>query len=274
MADRKVTQLLCVTPVKQTSSSNPKQAHFQKERLLLKESQQSVTHMAVVEPSDTRTGRPPRALFALVRAASEGEVPKTLADSLAKFTVAEASENEDGQRADTTESSTSESAPADADAQVVLGLGPEGKAQAIGLGIELCAILTGFASTTVRIFHAADSPAGAATANTVAEQLAEATTGAPKMMVETEVELALGGGGKSVVAAAEALKRAAVEVRPMPGGVVVFIVTDPTLLLATADTMGLDAFEGKEFEPASGFLVEYSLDGSDKWERHRWVSHE
>jgi len=76
-----------------------------------------------------------------------------------------------------------------------------------------------------------------------------------------------------------------VAARPSPGGVLVFVADDPTLLLAAAHALGFDALGCKEFEPASGILVEYppegpvaaaaaAKDGDEGWVLHRMVSHE
>ena len=251
-------------------------------------------------------GPPARRLLALIRAATEGEVPETLTASLAKFTVEDeqgdgdegGAEGGGGGGDDPTATSVEEKSAAAAPSPAV-GLSAEGQVQAVGLGMELSVILAGFSSTTARVIHADNSPAGAATAKVVVQQLSDPSMGMQKLNVELGVETALGslasggssgggggggnggnGGGTATTAvavaeAAAAVKQAAAAARPQPGGVIVFVSTDPTLLLAAADALGFDAVEAKEFEPACGILVEYPQDpSSDEWELHRMLSHE
>ena len=242
-------------------------------------------------------GPPARRLLALIRAATEGEVPETLTASLAKFTVEDKQDDEDEGGAESgggggDDPASEEEKSAAAAPSPAVGLSAEGQVQAVGLGMELSVILAGFSSTTARVIHADNSPAGAATAKVVVQQLSDPSMGMQKLNVELGVETALGslssggssgggGGGTATTAvavaeAAAAVKQAAAAARPQPGGVIVFVSTDPTLLLAAADALGFDAVEAKEFEPACGILVEYPQDpsSSDEWELHRMLSHE
>jgi hypothetical protein len=84
-------------------------------------------------PSQAKAGGGDRRLLALVRAAAEDEVPETLTASLAKFTVDEEDEsNEGGTEADEGKAAAADEAPPPSP---TLGLGPEGQVQAIGLGM-------------------------------------------------------------------------------------------------------------------------------------------
>jgi hypothetical protein len=86
-----------------------------------------------------------------------------------------------------------------------------------------------------------------------------------------------GSGGGDLEAAAAAIAAAAAAARPIAGGVTVFVVQNPALLLASACALGFDAVEAADFAPASGLLVEYPPEegeGAGEWELHRMVSHE
>lgn len=212
-------------------------------------------------------GRKPRALLALVRAALEGEEAESLAESLAKFRVEEGAVDADDDAAN------EEVAPAPARR---VGLGPEGRVQATGLGMEIAVVLAGYASTTARVFHAPDSPSCAETAATVAAQLGDgAMSPSQKVPCEVSPEPALASppDGDHLLAGA-AVKSHALDARPPPGGVVVLVAADPAVLSAAAEAMGFDGLADDAFEHARGALVEYPEEGTDEWELRRELSHE
>ena len=225
----------------------------------------SRTRPGAMAEGTASAGRKPRALLALVRAALEGEEAESLAESLAKFRVEEGAVDADGDDAANEEVATRR-----------VGLGPEGRVQATGLGMEIAVVLAGYASTTARVFHAPDSPSCAETAATVAAQLGDGAM-SPSQRVPCEVTpepaLASPPDGDHLLSGAS-IKSHALDARPAPGGVVVLVTADPAVLSATAEAMGLDGLAKDAFEHARGALMEYPEEGTDKWELRRELSHE
>ena len=116
---------------------------------------------------------PPILSWYLIRAAEEGEVDETLAEVLAKLEVSEGDEGE-GKSGDSPE----EKRPR--------GLGPEGRVQAVAVGVELSSVLYSYDATKARVCHAPDSPSGAGSAKALVAQLEDESLGSQKLVAVQE----------------------------------------------------------------------------------------
>ena len=203
--------------------------------------------MSKSEPTDS--------FLALIRAAEEGEVDETLAEVLAKLEVSEGDEGE-GKSGDSPE----EKRPR--------GLGPEGRVQAVAVGVELSSVLYSYDATKARVCHAPNSPSGAGTAKALVAQLEDESLGSQKLVAVQESLADLSGDPAS-------LKKFISDARPALGGALVLVSEDSEMLQALAAELGLEELE-ISFEHATGVLLAYPTEGEDcdAWTLIRRLSHE
>ena len=200
---------------------------------------------------------PTESFLALLRAAEEGEVEKTMAEVIARF---ETSEDGDGDEADGKAGDSPEK-------ERPGGLGPEGSVQAEAVGMELSGVLCSYNASKARVCHAPDSPSGAGTAKAIVAQLQDESMGIEKMVAVQESLADISGD-------AAALKTFIADAKPAMGGALVMVSEDSELLQALAAELGLD--NAHAFEHATGLLLAYPKEGEDggEWTLIRRLSHE